>query len=135
MRKGLILLLALVILLPGCAKSINLSDNKKQLDPSEKHRLLAMVEEITEPTEESPFLDLSSNAYDYINAHKDIFNNLVGGGQQTADILISELKRASDFGLNQYIMAAICAEITGVGKDDNKAWATAEDWLDLYGNQ
>lgn len=94
-----------------------------------------MVEEITEPTEESPFLDLSSNAYDYINAHKDIFNNLVGGGQQTADILISELKRASDFGLNQYIMAAICAEITGVGKDDNKAWATAEDWLDLYGNQ
>lgn len=87
--------------------------------------LLAMVDEIAKPT-------ASSNPYDYIEAHRDIYDNLVAGGKDTAAVFIEILINSDEFGLDKYIMAAVCAEITGIGSGSNKTWSSAKDWLQLY---
>jgi hypothetical protein len=97
-----------------------------------KNKLLTMIKEMTKPTLEKPNLALSSNPYDYIDAHKDTFNRLVAGGQNTVTIFVDVLKNSTEFGLDKYIMAAVCAEITGIGNGCDKTWSSAEEWLRIY---
>jgi hypothetical protein len=97
-----------------------------------KNNLLIMIENITKSTQEKPNLALSNNPYDYIDAHRDIYDRLVAGGQSTVTIFVDVLKNSTEFGLDKYIMAAVCAEITGVGNGNDKTWASAEEWLKLY---
>lgn len=97
-----------------------------------KNNLLIMIDIMTKPTQEKPNLALSSNPYDYIDAHRDTFSRLVAGGQSTVTIFIDILKNSNEFGLDKYIMAAVCAEITGIGNSNDKTWASVKEWLKLY---
>lgn len=97
-----------------------------------KSNLLIMIDNITQSTQEKPNLALSSNPYDYIDAHRDTFNCLVAGGQSTVTIFVDVLKNSTEYGLDKYIMAAVCAEITGIGNGNDETWASAEEWLKLY---
>ncbi len=99
---------------------------------TEKNQLLAMVDKMTKPIQEKPLLAFSSNPYDYIEAYRDTFDSLVAGGQSTVNIFVGVLANSTEFGLDKYIMAAVCAEITGIGKGSDKTWSTAKEWLDLY---
>jgi hypothetical protein len=94
--------------------------------------LLIMIDDMTKPTQEKPNLALSSNPYDYIDSHRDTFDRLVAGGQSTVTIFVDVLKNSNEFGLDKYIMAAVCAEITGIGSGSDKTWASAKEWLKLY---
>lgn len=97
-----------------------------------KNELLIMIDKMTKSTQEKPNLALSSNPYDYIDAHRDTFNRLVAGGQSTVNIFVDDLKNSAEFGLDKYIMAAVCAEITGIGNGKDKTWSSAKEWLELY---
>jgi len=100
----------------------------------DKESLLAMVDEMTKPNPDNPNLAVSSNPYDYIAAHQDIYDELVSGGQNTVDIFAGILTNSNEFGLDKYIMAAVCAQITGIGNGSDKTWDSAKDWLILYDN-
>jgi len=100
----------------------------------DKESLLAMVDEMTKPNPDNPNLEVSSNPYDYIAAHQDIYDELVAGGQNTVDIFVEILTNSNEFGLDKYIMAVVCAQITGIGNESDKTWASAKDWLILYDN-
>lgn len=120
---------AFICLVTGACLLINLED--ANLSDAE---LLMMVDEIAENTKVSR---LSGNAYDYINAKPDVYKKLIRGGQNTVDCFVRELRTAESFGLREYIMAAACSEITGIGKkegeyDPETWWASAGEWLALY---
>lgn len=100
-----------------------------------KDQLLMMIDKMTKSTKEKPNLVLSSNPYDYIDAHRDTFNRLVAGGQNTMTIFVDILKDSTEFGLDKYLMAAVCAEITGIGNGKNKTWISAKEWLEIYEEQ
>lgn len=84
-----------------------------------KNQLLTIVNNMM-PTKEDPALYFSSSAYAYINAHKDSFDQLVAGGQNTVAIFVDILRNSTEFGLDKYIMAAACAEITGIGNNSSE---------------
>ena len=95
-------------------------------------QLLDMVNQIMQPTPAEPNLGLSSNPYDYIGAHRETYDKLVAGGSRISDFFIMQLQSADTFGLDKYIMAEVCSEITGVGKDKAQPWISAKEWLALY---
>jgi hypothetical protein len=72
----------------------------------------------------------SSNAYDYINARQDIFNNIVSEGNAAVKVFVNIMKKDESSGLDEYVMAVACSEITGIGKDSS--WSSASEWLVLY---
>jgi len=91
-----------------------------------------MINQMMLPTDEKPNLQLSSNPYDYVNAHRDIFYELIAGGDETLREFAEILKYSEEFGLDKFLMAIICAEITGIGKDSDEGWASAKDWYEIY---
>lgn len=93
---------------------------------------VAMINQMMLPTQEKPDLQLSSNAYDYVNAHKDIFFELVAGGEETLNEFTEILKNSEEFGLDKFLMAIVCAEISGIGKGSGEGWASAKDWYEIY---
>ncbi len=95
--------------------------------------LMEMVKQIADNKD----VGLSSNPYDYINANSEIYKKLLSGGHNTVSCFVNELRIAEEYGLDKYIMAAVCSEITGIGsKKQNDSgeilWSTAEEWLKLY---
>lgn len=93
---------------------------------------LNMVDDIIGNADSSAAL--SSNANEYIRESADIYDKLVQGGQSTVDCFVRELREAEHYGLREYIMAAVCAEITGIGNGEDAAaeWSSAGEWLVLY---
>lgn len=92
--------------------------------------LLHMVQNIAN----NKSVGFSSNPYDYITARNQLFVTLVGADTAATACFIPRLQNEEVSGLEAYIMAAVCAEITGIGQTDNgqKIWATADEWLALY---
>jgi hypothetical protein len=111
------LTLSLIISITAC------KDQKKTL--YSEQQLIAMVNEICSPS-------FSSNPYDYIKAHQEAFDKIISNGNQTVDIFVIILKKSKVFGLDKYIMAEACTQITGIGKDKNTPWSTANEWLAIY---
>ncbi len=112
---------------------------KRQYDQSrptglepQRQRLLDLVNGIIQYDPDHPDLLLSSNPYDYIEAHQALYDQLVSGGQSTAVILIDILRESNEFGLDKYIMAQALADITGIDSGLDKTWASADEWLELY---
>ena len=93
---------------------------------------LTMVDEIVGNADSS--VALSSDADKYIRAKSDIFERLVLDGQPTVACFVRELRAAERYGLREYIMAAVCSEITGIGDEEDAAeeWSSAGEWLALY---
>ena len=90
--------------------------------------LLAMVKDIVE----NPACAASSNPFDYIEAKKPLYNEILTYGSSAVDFFVERL-RAGENGLQGYIMACACADITGIGGyTADVAWDTAQDWLALY---
>lgn len=102
-----------------------------------KNDMIQMAESITKVP---AGISLSSNPYDYINANIETFNTLVELGQPVVDCFVEVLRTSDTFGLDKYIMAAVCSEITGIGSKQNMSeeydadtwWASANEWLALY---
>jgi hypothetical protein len=94
--------------------------------------LLQMVEEICS----NPQVAYSSNAHDYINAKREVFDRIVARGDEAVQIFVAAMRTSETFGLDKFIMALACAEITGVGKrpgpESPAGWTTAREWLALY---
>lgn len=93
-----------------------------------EEKLLLLVNEIIN----NPDCVASSNPFTYIEARKEKYNEILTYGSKALDFFVEQL-RAGENGLQGYIMAAACADITGIGdKDEGADWATAQEWLALY---
>ncbi len=91
-------------------------------------KLLALVSEIAN----NPDCAASSNPFTFIEAKQSRYNEILTYGSKTVDCFVEQL-RAGENGLQGYIMAVACADITGIGdKDLGADWATAQEWLALY---
>ena len=90
--------------------------------------LIAMVQDIAH----NPNCAASSNPFDFIEAKRALYNEILSYGSSAVDCFVDQL-RAGENGLQGYIMAVACADITGIGdKDLGADWATAQEWLTLY---
>ena len=125
------LILGMAFICAAAAACLLINPEGASLDDAE---LLRMVDEIAGNDRVS---GLSSSAYDYINARPDIYEKLIKGGQKTVDCFVRQLRTAENYGLCEYVMAAACSEITGIGKKEGEYnpktwWASAAEWLVLY---
>ncbi len=92
------------------------------------NKLLSLVSEITN----NPDCAASSNPFTYIEAKRSRYNEILTYGSSAVDCFVEQLRSGID-GLQGYIMAVACADITGIGdKDLGADWATAQEWLALY---
>ena len=90
--------------------------------------LIAMVQDIAN----NPNCAASSNPFDFIEAKRPLYNEILSYGSSAVDCFVDQL-RSGENGLQGYIMAVACADITGIGdKDLGADWATAQEWLALY---
>ena len=80
----------------------------------------------------NPDVAFSSNPYTYIEAKRELYDEILSAGDDVLKAFLPVL-RSGEAGLDAYIMAAACAEISGVGKDGGLA--SAPQWLDLYENR
>ncbi|MBQ8732807.1 MAG: hypothetical protein IJY82_08275 [Oscillospiraceae bacterium] len=122
MKRVLAVFLA-VILLGGCVNA-----GKSYTEA----QLFGMIREMTQATDENPMLGISSNPYEYIRAHRETYQSLVEGGMPVAQVFIRHLEQTGKNGLEEYLMAIVCAEITGVDVEKEIGWSTAQEWLTLY---
>ena len=91
-------------------------------------KLLSLVSEIAN----NPDCAASSNPFTFIEAKQSRYNEILTYGNKAVDCFVEQL-RAGENGLQGYIMAVACADITGIGdKDLGADWATAQEWLTLY---
>ena len=91
-------------------------------------KLLTLVNSIAN----NPDCAASSNPFTFIEAKKPLYNEILTYGSTAVDFFVEQL-RTGENGLQGYIMAVACADITGIGdKDLGADWATAQEWLDLY---
>ena len=91
-------------------------------------KLLSLVSEIAN----NPDCAASSNPFTFIKAKQSRYNEILTYGSKAVDCFVEQL-RAGENGLQGYIMAVACADITGIGdKDLGADWATAQEWLTLY---
>lgn len=92
------------------------------------NKLLSLVSEIAN----NPDCASSSNPFTYIEAKETLYNEILTYGTAAVDFFVKQL-RTGENGLQGYIMAVACADITGIGdKDLGADWATAQEWLALY---
>ncbi len=69
--------------------------------------------------------------------YPDLYDYLLTNGDTTVTCFVNELFSSTEYGLREYFMAQICAEITGVGLEQGEYnpetwWATADQWLHIY---
>ena len=95
--------------------------------------LVALIDLITQTTAEMPNLQMFSNPHVYIQAHQATYDRLVASGQDAVGCFTAILRQSETFGLDKYLMAAVCAEITGVGRAGG--WGSAREWIMLYDTQ
>ena len=81
----------------------------------------------------NPAMATSSNPYDYIRDQQELFDEILSYGDAAVNYMVDYLHTSMEDGLKEYIMAAACAEITGIGKDKAvEHWFTGKHWLDIY---
>lgn len=96
--------------------------------PAANDSLLVLVQQIVR----NPECAASSNPFDYIEAKRALYNEILSYGSSAVDCFVEQL-RSGENSLQGYIMAVACADITGIGnKDAGADWATAQQWLALY---
>ena len=101
---------------------------KFQKKEPDTNKLRSLVSEIAN----NPDCAASSNPFTYIEARKSRYNEILTYGADAVEFFVEQL-RTGDNGLQGYIMAVACADITGIGdKDAGADWATAQEWLALY---
>ncbi|SMQ77540.1 hypothetical protein SAMN05444673_2874 [Bacillus sp. OV166] len=74
---------------------------------------------------------LSSNPNDYINAHKNEFNNIVEQKHIALNHFLNKFAKSNEDGLEEYIMASACSKILGE-KNPVKEWSTGKEWYEQY---
>ena len=93
-----------------------------------EERVLGLVDEIVN----NPQV-VSEDVYDYLRAKKDCFDALAFEGMESVRILVNELLNAKQYGMREMVIAAVCADITGVGgKMGQGNWTSVPQWLRLY---
>ncbi|MBO5797371.1 MAG: hypothetical protein J6R77_03375 [Clostridia bacterium] len=91
-----------------------------------RQELIGLVEEIAHG-ENAPLF--SSHSYDYIQANREAYNEILTYGDDAVECFVAEL-RAGDYGLGGCIMATACQDITGIG--EGEMWNSGRDWLAIY---
>ena len=95
---------------------------------ADSSKLSSLVNEIAN----NPDCAASSNPFTFIEAKKTVYNEILTYGSTAVDFFVEQL-RTGENGLQGYIIAVACADITGIGdKDLGADWATAQEWLALY---
>ena len=95
---------------------------------ADSSKLSSLVNEIAN----NPDCAASSNPFTFIEAKKPVYNEILTYGSTAVDFFVEQL-RTGENGLQGYIMAVACADITGIGdKDLGADWGTAQEWLALY---
>lgn len=81
----------------------------------------------------NPETAASSNPYDYITAKEDVYRQVLDSGEEGLQLMLQQLRISDSDGLREYIMAAACAEITGVALDKElHPWGSGKQWLSIY---
>ncbi|MNV72620.1 hypothetical protein D3C71_1657240 [compost metagenome] len=74
---------------------------------------------------------MSSNPNDYIAAHQEAYDLIIGQGDAGLKYLVQELKSSDDNGLKAWIMAKASSDILGEASPV-KTWSTAQEWVAQY---
>ena len=95
----------------------------------EERILFELVNEIAN----NPDAAMHSNPYRYIEMKQDAYDEILDYGDTAVEYFVAYLREADNYGLQEYIMAAACSEITNIGQKTNgSGWATAGEWLVIY---
>ena len=95
---------------------------------ADSSKLSSLINEIVN----NPDCAASSNPFTFIEAKKPVYHEILTYGSTAVDFFVEQL-RTGENGLQGYIMAVACADITGIGdKDLGADWGTAQEWLALY---
>jgi hypothetical protein len=133
-KKPAFWLVLLALLLVLTAAAVLLTNPISQQPPApvlqeDTQIILSLVDEIAYNKDCAQ----SSNPYDYIQAKEAEFQRLLSYGDTALDCLVAQLRASGEDGLPQYIMAAACAELTGIGLDkEQDPWYSGQSWLRLY---
>lgn len=126
-EKTIILLLSFSLVTSPCScarKQVN--ESNADIAISKKYN--NYIHEIV--YNQSPEVLLHSDYKTYIDAKKEYFDALVAEENKAVQYFTSHLRGIDTFGLEETIMAAVCAEITGVCKDGG--WSDASVWIGIY---
>ncbi len=80
-----------------------------------------------------------TRACDIRNTSEELYGILLANGMGTVNCFVNDLALSKEYGIREYFMAQICAELTGVGTEQGDYdpatwWATADQWLNIYNN-
>lgn len=132
-----ILLILLIILGFVGFNKINsssvVSNEKKQLSKYQ----IAKIKSNLIIIDSSP--KMSSNPHDYINAHKNEYDEIIQMGDPLVDYFIQEFNKGNLAGSTEWITAWICNEILGDKNpikiwelDHKNGWESGRDWYEKY---
>lgn len=75
----------------------------------------------------NPKVQMSSNPYDYINAEKKAYDEIVNMDKPALTYLLAKFEKGSGNGLEEWVMAKACSDILG-DKNPVKTWSSGRDW-------
>lgn len=96
----------------------------------ELQKVDAMVDEIVK----NPQVKAGSKPEQYIEAKSDVYNQIVALGEKILLYMPYDIGSSQEDGLKEYVMASICADISGKYNGPNKTWSTGKEWEKLYDN-
>lgn len=99
------------------------------VNATEQIPIANQIEKNLETIMSSP--QISSNPYDYINAHQSEYNAIIALDVKALPYLFSEFEKGGQTGLKGYIMEKLCRSILG-GEDISYANKDPQDWYDAY---
>jgi hypothetical protein len=126
-RLVCVLLIFAVVTSVGCSTKPTISkgpDNAKDVGATIESKFDLIVS--------SP--KTSSNPGDYINEHKQSYDDIIKIGQPALEYLLWKFEQASQNGLREWIMAKACSDILGT-MDPVKNWASGKEWYQKYRDQ
>lgn len=100
------------------------------MTPDEVKKMDAQVDEIVK----NPQVAAGSKPEKYIEAKSDVYHQIVALGEKALPYLLSDLSWniSMEKGVIEYVLASLCADITGKFNGPNKTWSTGKEWRILY---
>jgi photosystem II stability/assembly factor-like uncharacterized protein len=123
-RLACILLIFAVVISTGCSQKPTMSK-----EPDIAKDVSAIIESKLDLIVSSP--KISSSPGDYINEHKQSYDDIIKIGQPALEYLLWKFEQASQNGLREWIMAKACSDILET-KDSAKNWSSGKEWYQKY---
>ncbi len=124
---------AAVLLLTTPPEEVQQNESTESTQPTESMTDMAVILSLVDEIVYNPAMAASSNPYDYINAAFDKYAKILQYGETAKGYLLTALEESDDNGLREYIIAAVCAELTDFGLNKTGTpWGSGKEWLSLY---